>query len=670
MSSKLALIVNFLGNDKMSGAVRNIVRDAKEGTRGLKGMAREAAGLERELAGVQRELAKGSGNVTDLINRERTLERQLERTNAAMASQRQQIERIQSIQSRAGKIGDAAMTAGVISTAAVTVPVVAGLKSSIEAAMEVQELNSAFAVTFGKQSAAMMRWAEQTGDAMGRSTQEMEDFANNFGLLFTKTAAPEKAAEMSRAFAVLAQDLSSFYNTDTKTAMERLMSGLSGEAEPMRKFGVFLSENAVKAKAMAMGLTGVGNELTEQEKIMARYQLILDGTKNAQGDVARTSGSATNKLRELKGQWQEQQVAIGSKLLPLIPPLADALIGVLTAFNNLSPATQKYAVYLAIAGAAIGPMLMGIGGLAFAVKNVAGTIGGAVTLFKLFRSTSLATAPAFGILKNVLWAVSFAAKGFGRAMLVAGRALLMNPIGLLVTAIGVAAYLIYSHWGKIKSAFASAISYLGSAWAWLKANAGQILQFAGPIGAAASLVIRHWGAIKTAFSNALTFVGGIAGRFMAAGRAIIDGLVSGITSAPGRIWAALKRIIGGAWDSAKKFLGINSPSRLFMAMGGHISTGLAHGIDRGGRQPLGSMKRLAAGVAAAGAMTLAPAHAASPMGGGGTGGGALANVANAAPVTIHVYGAAGQDVNALADIVMRRLESAQGVRRRSAFEDG
>src|SRR3546814_6253525 len=95
--------------------------------------------------------------------------------------------------------------------------------------------------------------------------------------------------------------------------------------------------------------------------------------------------------------------------------------------------------------------------------------------------------------------------------------------------------------------------------------------------------------------------------FVSAGKAIIDGLVGGIQSAPGKIWAALKSIIGGAWQKSKEFLGIASPSRLFTVMGGHISQGLAIGIDRGGRNAIGSMRRLAGGVAAAGAMSISPA---------------------------------------------------------------
>src|SRR3546814_6746259 len=101
----------------------------------------------------------------------------------------------------------------------------------------------------------------------------MQKDANTCGIFFNTAVNPQKAAEMSQIFAQLAQDLGSFYNVDTETAIQKLRSGLSGESELLRDFGVFLTEANVKAKALEMGLTGVGDELTEQEKILARYQL-------------------------------------------------------------------------------------------------------------------------------------------------------------------------------------------------------------------------------------------------------------------------------------------------------------------------------------------------------------------------------------------------------------
>src|SRR3546814_7422923 len=168
---------------------------------------------------------------------------------------------------------------------------------------------------------------------------------------------------MSQIFAQLAQDLGSFYNVDTETAIQKLRSGQSGESEPLRDFGVFLTEANVKAKALEMGLTGVGDELTEQEKILARYHLVLEATKNAQGDEARTSDSTSNEMGRAAAAFEELRVAIGMKLLPVVSPLIGKLASILDYFARLPSGAQTAIVAIAGIGAAIGPVLIGVGKL-------------------------------------------------------------------------------------------------------------------------------------------------------------------------------------------------------------------------------------------------------------------------------------------------------------------
>src|SRR3546814_5990043 len=96
-----------------------------------------------------------------------------------------------------------------------------------------------------------------------------------------------------------------------------------------------------------MGLTGGGDELTEQEKILARYQLVLEATKNAQGDVARTSDSTSNQMRRAAAAFEELRVAIGMKLLPVVTPLIEKLASILDYFARLPSGAQTAIVAIA-----------------------------------------------------------------------------------------------------------------------------------------------------------------------------------------------------------------------------------------------------------------------------------------------------------------------------------
>lgn len=230
----------------------------------------------------------------------------------------------------------AANVAGAVGAAFAAIGFAQFGRQSLQAAIDAQEMGSAFEVVFGDMAASVRSWAEETGDALGRSTQEIMRGALAFQELFGQALQPAQAAELSKQFAVLTQDLASFKNLSNEVAQQKLFSGLVGEAEPLRAVGVFLSDAAVQAKAAEMGLSGVNDELTDQEKIVARAAIIQEQLANASGDVERTSGSAANQIKTYNAAVEELQVAIGSKLLPTLTPLITQAANIVTAMAQMA----------------------------------------------------------------------------------------------------------------------------------------------------------------------------------------------------------------------------------------------------------------------------------------------------------------------------------------------
>lgn len=339
--------------------------------------------------------------------------------------------RIAQSQRKIAAIGDRMSDVGARLSLALSAPLAAFGVASFNAASDAAELQSAFNQTFGALSESMNEWARVTGDAMGRSTQELQRAANTFGIFFNQ-AAPTRAeaAEMSKAFTVLAQDLASFYNVSENDALQKLRSGLAGESEPLRDFGVFLNEASVKAKGLEMGLGGLTGELTEQEKILARYQLILEGTTNAQGDVARTSSGTANRMREAKAAFEELQVVIGTKLLPVLTPLIEGIASILNRFSQLPAPVQSAAVVIGAIAIALGPLLMVLGPL--------------VSAF----------APFFATVKAMAAAGTFVALKAG----LVGIAAAAWPIAAALAAV----YLAWKNWDTIGPALEQLWSYLES----------------------------------------------------------------------------------------------------------------------------------------------------------------------------------------------------------------
>jgi hypothetical protein len=251
-------------------------------------------------------------------------------------------------------------------------------KKSVQAAIDAEEMGSAFNVVFGNMAGDVRKWAEETGNALGRSTQEIMRGTLAFQELFGKALDPAQAAEMSKQFAVLTQDLASFKNLSNEVAQQKLFAGLVGEAEPLRAVGVFLNEAAVQAKAAELGLAGVNGVLTDQEKIVARAAIIQEQLALAQGDVERTSGSTANQIKTMNAAVEELQVAVGQKLLPQLTPLITVTAELITMMANAAQtinvtaqSTQDFVQGLRI----LGGWLKSSGAAFYVLSNATGLTG-------------------------------------------------------------------------------------------------------------------------------------------------------------------------------------------------------------------------------------------------------------------------------------------------------
>lgn len=192
----------------------------------------------------------------------------------------------------------------------------------------------------------------------------------------------------------------------------------------------------------------------------------------------------------------------------------------------------------------------------------------------------------------------FGLKLAGQAVLWLGRALLMNPIGLLVTGIALSAYLIYRYWEPIKGFFSGLWNGIKGLFSGgLSGIAGQIINFTPE------------GLFYRAFAGVMSYFGiELPAKFTEFGGMIISGLVTGI----GNALTSAKESVVGVGTSIKGWftetLGIQSPSRVFMGYGANISEGAALGIS--GQSDL--VRKAALGMAGATAVDLVAPNVTPP----------------------------------------------------------
>ena len=345
--------------------------------------------------------------------------------------------------------GNAAKVGGVMSLG-VTAPLMMLGNASVDAASDMAESASKMEVVFGPATDSIAAFTQDAAQNLGMSKQAATEAAGTFGNLFTAMGMGQQpAADMSQGVLQLSADLASFNNLEPGIVLEKLRAGLTGEAEPLKSLGIAMTAATVEAKAMEMGLAGTTAELTEGDKIAARYAIIMEQTATAQGDFARTSEGLANSSKIAKAEQADLSAEMGVVLLPVMQTLTSVLRDVIGAFSGLSPEMQTAIVVGAGLLAAIGP-------IAGAVGAITGAIG-----FLM---------PVFAGLTAFIGASAIPAAG---ALIAA-----LSPILIPIAAIGAAIALLALAWstdfGGIQTKTTEVIGELGKLFQGFQDTAGPI----------------------------------------------------------------------------------------------------------------------------------------------------------------------------------------------------
>jgi hypothetical protein len=210
-----------------------------------------------------------------------------------------------------------------------------GITGGIQGAIELNETLSKTRTIFGGSADVVINEADRMADAFGTSKNEYIEAAAGFGAVFKGVGKSQaEAAGLGNQLAKLGMDMASFDNRTNAEAFTAISSALRGEMDPIEKFRVFLTADAVAAEAMAMGLAKSKGELDANAKKMATLSLIMKQTKDHQGDLERTAGGAANQSRKFWGTIENLQTSIGMALLPAMTKLLNLLSEVASALSK------------------------------------------------------------------------------------------------------------------------------------------------------------------------------------------------------------------------------------------------------------------------------------------------------------------------------------------------
>lgn len=200
------------------------------------------------------------------------------------------------------------------------------IKTGIDYASDLAEVQNVVDVTFGSATEAINSWSKECLAAYGMNEVSAKRYAGIIGAMLKSSGlAGDAIVDMSKDMVGLAGDMASFYNLDLETAFEKIRSGISGETEPLKQLGINMSVANLEAYALSQGITTAYNEMSQAEQVMLRYNYLMSTTADAQGDFARTQDSYANQTRLLSESWLEFTGIMAEQLLPVLTTIVSWL---------------------------------------------------------------------------------------------------------------------------------------------------------------------------------------------------------------------------------------------------------------------------------------------------------------------------------------------------------
>ena len=295
-------------------------------------------------------------------------------------------------------------------------------------------------------------------------------------------------------------------------------------------------------------------------------------------EFAARAATTENGLQLLKNSVSEFWTALGAKLLPMINNIAGKLGDMVHWVTDLITQNSWLADTLLYLGGAVAGLFTGfsaltavIGGLSMSWVVMGKPILKTISFVRTFLGWGRQLITLFSILgvKVLDMAITF-----GKGILMMSRALLTNPIGLLITAIAVAAYLIYDNWEpisawfsnlwtNIKGYFQAFCTWVQNIWAgvtdWVSGAWSGVSTFFGQL----------WDGIKQGFIAYWNFVigtwrrvGGLVASAWNGVKSYFSALWQGVTWAftaywnfVSGIWAGVTDWVSGAWSGVSTYFG-------------------------------------------------------------------------------------------------------------------
>ena len=443
--------------------------------------------------------------------------------------------------------------------------------------------------------------------ALGRSPEVAGTSIN--GMLTKLMTADKQGAKFQKALENMGLESKALKKAIAQNGEQALMDFLK-QVEKLPKenqmgalVDLFGLEYADDVAALVGGLDTYRKSIEELKKMGKDGKASFIGSMDK--EFSARSGTTENGLALLKNSFSELMTVVGERLLPVISKVSSALAGFIRELTDFAAANPALVDSLLILGGILAGVVVGFSGLTalIGVLSISWIVAARAmsplfTAFKVMRSVGW-------LFSRVLLQIIRFLPMVGSAFVKLGMMLLTTPIGIALTLLGVAAYMLYRNWDAVVAGAKALwqglgvfvggvvntiVSFFGTCWERIKAY------FGGGIGNISAQILR-WSPLNLfyqVFRGVMSWFGvQLPSSFAQFGANIIQGLWSGLKSKfeAVKAWfaekaASLKQTFAGV-------MGIHSPSRVFRQFGGWMMDGLQIGLDRGAASPIALMAGVA-----------------------------------------------------------------------------
>ena len=171
---------------------------------------------------------------------------------------------------------------------------------------------------------------------LGLDSSQMMNYAASVAQVTNSVGmSGEASTAASKALSMLAGDMSSFKNVDMDTVMKNFSSGLMGQSEALYKYGIDITNATLQQYAYSNGIKKSVSSMSQNEKMQLRMLAILDQSKVAWGNLAKTINSPSNQLRLLQNSFKSLSRTIGNMFLSSVAKVLPYVNGLVIAIRKL-----------------------------------------------------------------------------------------------------------------------------------------------------------------------------------------------------------------------------------------------------------------------------------------------------------------------------------------------